>query len=218
LRAEGALETTDEGIFGHQLVVTRTSEGGRGIGCDLGLAARGPSGWSFGLSVENALSYLRWSRSPRRQTSTIRADSLTASGTEEGVDAVETDSVEETIRAFRASPPPAVTLAVLRSWKGWIFEGDLEQGLARRAGASTTPRLALGASRSPWRWFEGRAGIALGGFDGPSLAAGAGFVLWKLRLDLAAATARGIDFTDPRGLAAGVSLGLRWDGAERDGR
>lgn len=210
-RMEGSLETTSEGIFGRQVLIGRTAEGGAGIAVDVGLVARGPNGWSFSLAARNFPSMLRWSREPRRRTETARADSVTAGEAETDEDLLVTESTEEPIAPFTRALPAALILAAARTWDGWTVEGDLLQGLHSRAGSSTTPRLAAGASRSPWRWLECRAGLALGGEDGPVLAVGTGLALWRVRLDLALATARSLDFSDPHGVTAGASLGLRWE-------
>jgi hypothetical protein len=213
-RAEGSLVTTMNGITGAEEVTGRTALGGGGYACDLGVAAR-TGNWSFGLALTNAASRLSWTRRPEEHIRRAWADSLTLDdlGEDEDTDLVATEDTTRAIASFSTALPAELAVAAARRWRGFDWEADLRQGFSTRPGTSTTPRLALGTSRGPWRFLEGRAGLALGGADGPVLAAGVGFVGWKFRCDVGIASVHGINFTSPHGVDVGVSLGLRWDEA-----
>ena len=213
-RAEGSLVTTMDGITGAEEVTGRSALGGGGFACDLGVAARTGS-WSFGLALTNAVSRLSWTRRPEQHIQHAWADSLALDnlGEDENTDLVATEDTTGAIASYSTPVPAELTVAAARRWRGFDLEADVRQGFSTRPGTSTTPRIALGASRCPWRFLEGRAGFALGGADGPVMAVGAGFALWKLRCDLGIASARGINFISPHGVEAGASLGLRWDDA-----
>lgn len=210
-RAEGSLVTNTDGITGAEELTERSAAGGNGYACDLGVAAQ-TGGWRLGLTLTNPASHLSWTRRPEEHTQRAWVDSLALDDLEddEDTDLVSTDDTTRAIASFSTTLPAEVAVAAAHRWRGFDWEADLRQGFSTHPGTSTTPRLALGMSRRPWRFFEGRAGLALGGADGPVLALGAGFAAWKLRCDLGIATTRGINFTSPRGVEAGVSLGLSW--------
>ncbi len=211
--AEGSLVTSTQGISGVQELVMRSAQGGSGYACDLGVVGRTET-WSFGLSLRNPLSQLSWTRETEEHTERAWADTLTLEDLEgeESADLVDTESSSRSIDSFSGRLPGELTIAAARDWRGFRCEADLRQGFRSRLGSSTTPRLAVGVSCRPWRAVEGRAGLAVGGTDGPMVAAGLGLTLWRIRWDLGVATRRGVDFTSPRGVEAGLSLGLWWDG------
>lgn len=211
-RSTGSLVTSADGLTGAEELTGRSASGGNGYACDLGVAAR-TGNWSFGLTLTNALSRLSWTRRPEEHIQRAWADSLTLDSFEEDqdTDLVSTADTTRSIASYSRAVPAELALAAARRWRGFDWEADLRQGFSRRPGTSTTPRLALGVSRRPWRFLEGRAGVALGGFDGPVLAAGVGFAWWKLRCDLGIASTHGINFLSPHGVAAEASLGLSWD-------
>jgi hypothetical protein len=214
IRAEGSLVTNMDGITGAEELTGRSATGGNGYACDLGVAAR-TGGWRLGLTLTNPASHLSWTRRPEEHTQRAWVDSLALDDLEEDeqTDLVSTDDTTRAIASFSTALPAEIAVAAAHRWRDFDWEADLRQGFSTRPGTSTTPRLALGVSRRPWRFFEGRAGLAVGGADGPVLALGAGFALWKLRCDLGIASTHGINFTSPRGVEAGVSLGLSWDKA-----
>lgn len=210
--AAGSVVTTSEGITGAAEVTGRRALGGEGFACDLGVAARTET-WRFGLALTNALSRLSWTRSPEEHTQRARADRLTLDDLDEGDDddRFVTADTSRAIASFITALPAEVAVAAARRWRGFDWEADLRQGFTSQAGSSTTPRLALGVSRRVRRFLEGRAGLALGGAEGPLLAAGVGFAGGRVRFDLGVASALAINVMSPRGAAAGVSLGLCWD-------
>jgi hypothetical protein len=211
-RATGSLITTLDGITGAEEVNGRSALGGHGYACDLGVAAQ-TGDWSFGLALSNPISRLSWTRRPEEHAQRAWVDSLDLGDLEgnEDTDFVITEDTTLAIPSYATTLPAELTMAAARRWRDFDWEADLRQGFSRRPGTSTTPRLALSVSRRPWRFFEGRLGLGLGGADGPLLAAGVGFAWGKLRSDLGIASTHGINFTSPRGVEAGMSLGLSWD-------
>jgi hypothetical protein len=210
--AEGGLITTVDGISGSQEVTGRSAQGGSGYACDLGLAAR-TGKWRFGLAFTNAASRLSWTTRPEEHTQRAWADTVTLGDLDgnQGSDLVTTKSTTEARSSYSTALPAELAMAAARRWLGFDWEVDLRQGFSDRPGTRARPRVALGVSRRPWRFLEARGGLALGGADGPVLATGAGFSLWKVRCDLGISSARGLNFTSPHGVEAGVSLGMRWD-------
>jgi hypothetical protein len=214
VRADGGITTTMDGIAGQAVLAGRTARGGSGIGLDLGAAARMPNGWDVGLSLRNVPAAIRWSDRPEERIEQATADTLTMQDLDDSEDLATTSTTTRPTAAFRSSIPATLTLGVGRTFGRHYLAADLRQGFADRAGVSKTPRLAVGAARRQWRWLEGRLGVAVGGVDGPVCAAGLGLAVWKLRCDMAVSSAGSWNLTSPRGVAGGVSLGMRWTGEE----
>ena len=214
VQADGGISTSMDGIEGRAVLAGRTARGGSGLGLDLGAAARLPGGWDVGLSVRNALASIRWSDRPEEQIEQATADTLTMQNMDQRDDLVATTASTHPIAAFRSSIPATLTLGVGRTLGRNYLGADLRQGFSDRAGVSKTPRFALGATRQQWRWLEGRLGVAVGGMDGPVCSAGIGLAIWKVRCDMAASSSGSWNFTSPRGVAGGISLGMRWTGED----
>jgi hypothetical protein len=215
--AEGRLTTTMEGIDGDQRLAERTAEGGNGYAGDLGLAAR-TGVWRFGVGLRDLVSRLSWTRRPRvylQHTWATNLDLGDLEGDEED-DLVNSEETTLVIPSFTTTLPVELTVAAARDWRRADWEVDYRQGFSNRSGVSTAPRVALGVSRRVRSFCELRGGLAFGGVDGPVLAVGTGLAWRALRVDFGIATARGVDFTSPRGIQSGLSLGLKWDGARID--
>ena len=70
------VENTPQGLNADIHILTRTSEGGSGIGFDLGFAAETQSGWQFGFAIDNVLGRVSWSDNNKEKTETIQFDDL----------------------------------------------------------------------------------------------------------------------------------------------
>jgi hypothetical protein len=214
VQADGGITTTMDGIEGRAVLVGRTARGGSGLGLDLGAAARMPGGWDVGLSLRNMPASIRWSDRPEQRIEQATADTLTLQSIDQSDDIVTTGTSTRPIAAFSGSIPATLTLGVGRTLGRNYLEADFRQGFSDRAGVSKTPRFALGAARRQWLWLEGRLGVAVGGTDGPVFSAGLGLAVWKLRCDVAASSPGSWNFTSPRGVGGGISLGMRWTGED----
>lgn len=207
-QARGSFLTTSQGAVGEARFTARTAAGGSGYGLDVGAEARAERGWRVALQVQDLLTVITWDRQPRRHESAALADSIALKNLEHGSDPVTRESSSTPIPPFRASLPPAVTLAVGREWRRTFAEADLRQVFARVGGGG--PRLAVGLNHSIWSWLDARLGAAGGGPEGATDSAGLGLRLWKVRLDLSVASVGSWNFLSPKGVGAGVDLGLRW--------
>ena len=205
-RSEGMLLTTIDAVNGGGLVHSRTSEGGLGIGLDLGVVARSER-WSAGLSTRHLPAWIWWNEQPRFHRSEVTADSLTLDDSGEE-DLIDQTTESRAIPGFRRALPAAIRLAVARRLERWHLELDLEQGLSRGAEVSTRTRGALGAAFHAGRKVELRGGLALGGVEGAVLAAGLGLTLGGARVDLCLQSIGSLEVFQPRGLGGGIALTL----------
>jgi hypothetical protein len=208
-RASGGLVTTMDGIEGRADLIERTAQGGSGFGLDLGVAARLPERWDFGLSVRNVYSGIRWSGTPEEHHETVSADSITADGLEGEDDPVTHESTKSAIGSFSRSLPAALTLAAAHPVGPVSLEADLAQPLSGTALSGASPRLALGASYPPWSWLDLRAGFSVGRGEQTMCAGGLGFGIWRMRLDLALAALGSVNPFAPKGVAGGISISTR---------
>ncbi|MBC8278631.1 MAG: hypothetical protein H8E46_10405, partial [FCB group bacterium] len=87
----------------------------------------------------------------------------------------------------------------------WLLvAADYQQGLNHTAGGTTIPRLALGAEFSKVKILPLRLGLALGGIQGTTIAAGFGLNLGAFQLDFAMAGQRGL-FNGSKGVNFAIS-------------
>jgi hypothetical protein len=207
-RASGRLVTTEEFLEGHAELEELTATLGRGFAVDLGVAAEGPGGWRVGLAVRDLLGSLRWTGSPTLHRQVVDADSVTLDAAEADTDLILTESEDRSVGGFRRSLAPVLLLSAARSWDRWQVEADLVQGLAERGRVTTRPEVGLGASYAAWPFLTLRAGISLGGWEGPVLAGGLGIHPWQpLTLELAFRTSGSLNPFSGKGLGLGFALG-----------
>lgn len=206
----GDLSTTLDSVVGSLQATTRTAEGGHGFTADLGLAARTATNWQIGLTLRNVIGFLDWSNAPKLHVDRAVADSLTLNDLEdeEFIDLSSEQPIEGT---FRHTLARELILAVATHVDGARIELDYRQGFDDTPVVSTTPRIAAGVELSAHSWNVGRAGLAVGGVDGPVLAIGGGLRLGRFRVDAAYQSLGSFHVFLPRGVGAGVSVGYVWD-------
>ncbi|MCA9728892.1 MAG: hypothetical protein KC729_14470 [Candidatus Eisenbacteria bacterium] len=164
--------------------------------------------YEVGLTVRNIAGSIRWSKDPRTHIDRAAADSLTLEGTGEG-DLLETFSGSSRIGSFTRDLPLEVTTAVAL----WIAEArceiDWTQGLGEGPLVTETARVALGTSFHHWSSVTPRAGLAIGGIDGPVLAGGLRLHFWRCSLDLAYQSLGSFHVFLPKGVGVGAALTIR---------
>jgi hypothetical protein len=208
-RASGEVTTTQEYLRGNGVFEELTSLGGKGFGLDIGMAARTPEGWKAGISIRNVAGRIRWSRDVKIHRQIIEADSVNLDELEDDPDLIVTDSGSDDAESFSRSLAPVLDVAVAGTYRDVYIEVDLSKGLHDGVEATTTPRLALGCAYPFEPWFEGRAGLAVGGLDGPVVAVGSGFRVGRVLMDVALQSAGDTNPLSGRGLGFGLSVGLR---------
>lgn len=208
-RATGDVTTTQEYLRGNGVFEELTSLGGSGFGLDIALAARSEKGWRAGLSLRNITGSVRWSRDVKTYRQTIEADSINLDELEDDPDLIVTDTETVESQSFSRTLSPVVDIAVAGAYQRYYIEANLAKGLRSGPEATTTPRFALGVAYPFGPWFEGRAGFALGGLDGPVLAVGSGFKAGKVLIDAALQSTGGANPFSGKGLGFGLSVGLR---------
>jgi hypothetical protein len=184
-----------------------TATGGRGYGMDLGFALEAERGWVFGLVVDNLLGSMTWDGDPERHLFSVSADTINIMN--EDFDAAVTDTdTTLSIGSYQRQLPRSIRIGAANQFGSWLIAADINQGLEKRAGTSTTPAVSAGTEWRQLSWLYPRAGFTVGGRDGSSLAMGLGFRLGPWRLDLAAVNRGTLIPGDSKGLAlaAGTSL------------
>jgi hypothetical protein len=207
--AGGSLQTGMQAVRAEFDLTGRTAQGGSGLALDLGSTAHLPAGWDVGLSLRNPISWIRWSRYPEARREHAVADSINLSNADQGDELFQRESTRTDVPAFNTTLPASAGLAAAGRWKHLQFEADLRQAFSNRWGDSTTPRLALGTCYTPWPWFRGEVGIAVGGPERAMISGGLGFSVAGFYLDLAAATMGTLNPFSPKGVGGGFAIGLR---------
>ncbi|MFO7654539.1 MAG: DUF5723 family protein [Candidatus Krumholzibacteriia bacterium] len=205
-RAGGSLATSLDAISGAAVVEALTAEGGHGYAVDLGAALQ-TGNWTLGLALDNLASRLVWDRNPERHVYAVTAGDLYLMHDDLDAAVVSSDTTHVT-DAYRTSLPARLRAGASRQLGRVLVAADLTQGLADRAGASTSPRLSAGIELGVAGFLLPRLGMAAGGDRGFSSAAGLGLAIGCWRLDLAAVNSGGLAAGSSRGVgfAAGSSL------------
>ncbi|MFQ5823305.1 MAG: DUF5723 family protein [bacterium] len=172
--ASSTIMTEVDGIHGTGRVVIDRALGGSGLAFDFGTAASLNKKWSMSLSVTNLFNFINWGYETKRFTYAFTADSLSIEKIEDtDIDSVFSDSKQTTdIESFNTTLPSELRLGIARTTKRLLLAVDIVQGLKKRAGVSTTPKIALGTELRLIHFFPMRAGFSIGGKRGFSSSAG----------------------------------------------
>jgi hypothetical protein len=187
-----------------------SSDGGNGVGTDVGVLARIRNNLSVGLTLLNAFSSVKWNSATKKQLFSIQGDSLYLPG---GVDdslIVHRDTTFE-INSFSTSLPHVLDLALAYNiTPGFLVTAQWEQGLNANMGGTTRSRVAVGLEYSGIPVLPLRAGLTIGARTGTSLAFGAGINLKNWYLDLAYLNHGSFVVGDYKGIGFALSTRLRF--------
>jgi len=186
-------------------------KGGDGVGLDLGAAAIVGERLTLGVALSNLVGSINFGE-VEEQTGTIN---LNESGLNQDyfdnfgqyLDsiAVKTDTTYIAAEIIKYIMPKAVVLSAnYRLLPYLTVEADYHQGLNNTAGGTTIPRLALGTEISYIKFLPLRFGVAVGGLQGLTLAAGFGVKAGCFQMDFAAAGQSGL-FNRSKGINFAVS-------------
>ena len=184
MTAEAVTEQT--GFAGEGGLMTISSTGGSGYSVDLGLAMQGERA-QYGLVVRNLISHIKWSKDVEVTLYTFEFSGITVDNMNE--DSLITSNDEKVVLGeYDTRPPLEMELGAARKFGKLLTSASLRAGFEETAFVSKTPRLAGGVEYPLVKALDLRSGIAVGGVDAFSLAAGVGFNFGPLQLDLAYAS------------------------------
>ncbi|MCK4816442.1 hypothetical protein KA005_11800, partial [bacterium] len=166
IRTEGSIVTTNTEIISTIDIVYKTSEGGRGIGFDLGVAGAINDKWSVSVVLNNIFAGIEWSNENWQykittSQDTLRADDLFDRG-DSDKDIVVIDTLE--LDPFRTNLPAVFHFGVAYDLNDKLtFALDLEQAFGSNLGYSDKAQIAVGVQYAPTPIVPLRAGMSFGG-------------------------------------------------------
>ncbi len=172
---------------------------GRGVGLDLGSAAKINEKLTVGLSIHNFFGSIHFDGAEEYLGSFafnekgLNQDEFDNFGDYLDSVAVDNDTSFASGEDLSYALPKSFTLSgTYRLNPKITVEADYQQGLNNTAGGTTTPRLAAGAEARFLSSLPIRFGFALGGIQGTTLAFGFGLDLKAYQLDFGFAYQRGL--------------------------
>ena len=181
--ATGKLVTEDTYISVDGHLESKISEGGSGLGLDLGFLADYHKKWTFSLSFSNLIGGIKWKKNDSLRIASFKADSIRINDLD-SLTTTETDTVLP-IGNFSTGLPRAMIFSAAYQYRpNLVLTATWRQGLNKSLGNFTKPLLAVGAEYRPLSVFPLRMGMAFGGENGFALGLGAGINLkyWQLEL------------------------------------
>jgi len=166
------------------------SQGGSGVGVDVGFLAEIDDRWSVGLSSQNLFSAVSWTDKTKRSRGDYTVETDGIINLED--DLSSNDSVTKG-KSFTRSLPSIVRLgAGYRVKPELLLAGDIEYFLNDVSG-ETSPRVAVGLEYRPQFRIAWRSGFSLGGDNrGFNWSGGVGFYWTRMRFDLATNNLEGL--------------------------
>ncbi|MFH2054176.1 MAG: hypothetical protein ABIK96_17095 [bacterium] len=204
--AFGRLDTMLDSIDGQAFVSTLSSEGGRGLGMDAGMAWRSGA-WDFGLTVENLVSRIAWDTGIVQDTYLVTASRVML--LDGGLDTAFTDEhLSHPADGYATSLPRSVRAGAARRLGSWLAACDVGYRGSPAEGQDSTASIHAGGEWQGSRLLRPRLGLFADDQNGLGGSLGLGIALGSWRLDTAA-TAQGGFLPDKArglGLAVGSSL------------
>ncbi len=183
LRATGGIFTSDEYILANGTIEALHSNGGTGMGLDLGLIALRGEKWTFSLNVNNLIGQINWNQNNEIIYYHFAADTINFNSLE-GFQTNEVDTSYAT--GGFTTPLPRTLYAAIAFQPGskLLLTGAIRQGLNTSLGNYTRPLVALGAEIKVIPLLPLRMGFNVGGNNGFSLGMGFGIDLkyWQLNV------------------------------------
>ncbi|MDX9858261.1 MAG: DUF5723 family protein [candidate division Zixibacteria bacterium] len=205
---EGLAATHMTGFTGEGRLVAQTAEGGSGYGLDLGAALKLSNDYTIGATLHNALGSITWNSNPKEYGYIFSFDTMNVDNM--GDDFVTSEDYDKEIESFTTTLPRVLTAGIAKTSGTVRWAVDWEQGLERKPGSSTEPRLALGAEWSPIGVLPLRAGYAFGGDRNAGFSVGSGLHAALVHLDFAVVTGNGFSGYSAKGANLALSLGLHF--------
>jgi hypothetical protein len=205
---QGMAATYATGFAGDGKAIARTATGGSGMGLDLGVALKLNNHYTVGARVENMVSRIKWDHQTEERGYIFSFDTMTVANMED--DFVTSDDYTKDIPAFTTTLPANMVVGIARTSGKLLWAVDWQQGLKKEAGATTKPRISVGAEYSLIGLLPLRAGYATGGGRTASFSFGTGLHLLGYYLDVAGVTGSSFSGYSAKGLNFAVSTGFHF--------
>jgi hypothetical protein len=197
--------TTRDAIVSSMDVVSRTGQGGSGIGFDLGAAGKFNDKWSMSIALNNLFTGIKWKSELEENRNTFVTDSIRIG------DFGELDSLVSTtttsIDPFRTDFPIVAHLGIAyQLYDNLAFTLDVEQAFEEKMGYSDRAMIATGVQYSPLKILPLRAGISVGGRWKYLFGLGLGLHAGFFHLDLAYAMHQGMWPTKTTGFSTAANI------------
>ncbi len=209
IQSQGELMTMETGIEGEGDFAVHSAQGGIGYGLDFGLAFSYNRNWSFGLSFSNLAGEIKWNRKTEEKGYVLKVDSLMAEDFD--LDSLVVDeSYTQAIGTFTTRVPTVMRLGAAYCGKRSLFTFDLKQGFKQSMGVHRKLRASLGAEYRVSGLLAVRAGLAVGGNEGVTVANGMGLRLAGYHLDVGLAVQKGLWPTKSKGISLAITNGFNF--------
>lgn len=205
---QGLAATHLTGFSGEGRAILQTAEGGSGYGLDFGAALKLNESYTVGVTLHNALGSISWNRNPREYGYIFSFDTMNVDNMSD--DFVTSDDYDIPIDGFTTTLPRILTAGIGKTSGAVRWAVDWEQGLERKPGSSTKPRLGLGAEWSPIGVIPLRAGYAFGGDRNAGFSVGSGVHAAMVQLDFAVVSGNGFSSYSAKGANLALSLGIHF--------
>jgi hypothetical protein len=204
----GGVVTLATGYQGDGTMVAHTAEGGSGYAVDLGAALKLSDSYTAGFAVNNFVSSLTWNKNTEEHGYHFQFDDVTVENMDDD-SIVVTDDYSREIESFTSNLPSVIRFGLARTKGNLLWAIDWEQGFRLAPGASSQPRLSIGAEYSFIGLLPLRAGYSLGGDKGSVISGGFGINLAVAYLDIAIANHSGLNLGESKGLHLAISTGIK---------
>lgn len=204
VQAQGEVVTLETGVNGAGNFLVQSAEGGTGFGMDLGLALKQTDNWSFGISLTNLWSRIKWDKKTEIREYQVRIDSLMAENFDEDSLVVE-HSYTRKINSFVRHLPIMAQMGMAYQLRQILVTFDIRHGLTRGTGESTKLSASFGAEYRLSRWFQLRGGFSVVKNEGITLTQGLGMNLGVYSLDFGIANLNGVWPTKSQGVCIAIS-------------
>jgi len=206
-RASAVFETASYGFNLQGEYEATVGAGGIGWGADFGAAAAIDEKWNVSVSLNNAVSRIRWNDATT-EYGYVKGDSVYAFSLEddEDHDALDDSSWSVDRDAFSRAVPPVLRVGLSYREDSFILSADYEQGFYESALFSATPRFNFGTEWQGVPWLPLRMGVGLGGRLGTTVSYGFGFHFGAFNLDFALLNRGFIDPKTSKGAVVAVDV------------
>ena len=202
----GLAAAYETGFEGEGEAIIRTATGGTGYGLDVGAAFKLNDRYTAGARIENVVSRIKWDNDPQEQGYIFQFDTATIDDFDE--DFVTSDDYSKDIPAFTTTLPAVMNVGFAHTAGKLLWAVDWTQGFRAAPGASTKPRVAVGAEYRLLGVLPLRAGYGAGGDRATAFSFGSGLDFLGFYLDAAVVTGSTLSIYSAKGANVALSTGI----------
>jgi len=204
-RSEGSFVTTSDALVSSMDVISRTGQGGSGLGIDLGVAGKIKDDWTVSMVLNNMFAGITWTQQLEENRTTFVIDTIKIGdfGELDSLVSTSTYSIEE----FKTRIPVVFHFGVAYDLKDNVkLALDLEQAFEDKLGYSDKAQIAVGVEYKPTPIVPLRAGMSFGGKWKYLFGLGVGLHVGFFNLDLAYAMHQAMWPTKSTGYSAAANI------------